>query len=74
MPQLEPRLLADIPWSTPAVMETTRRRCRDLGLSWHELPKWYDVDEPSDVLLLLDEMRAHPERAPRTAQFLIKNA
>ena len=39
-----------------------------------ELPGWYDVDEPSDVLRLLDEMRSHPDRAPRTAQFLTKNA
>lgn len=73
MPQLEPRLLHDIPWSTPAVMDATRLRCRDLGLTLRELPKWYDVDEPSDVLVLLEEMRSHPERAPRTAQFLIKN-
>lgn len=74
MPRLEPRLLRDIPWDTPAVAETIRLRCRELGLSLRELPKAYDVDEPPDVLLLLDEMRRHPERAPRTAQFLIKNA
>jgi rSAM/selenodomain-associated transferase 1 len=73
MSRLEPRVLHDIPWSTPAVMETTRLRCREAGLSVRELPKWYDVDEPSDVLRLLDELRSHPDRAPRTAQFLVKN-
>ena len=74
MARLEPRLLQDIPWGTAAVMETTRLRCREAGLVLRELPGWYDVDEPSDVLRLLDEMRTHPERAPRTAQFLTKNA
>jgi len=74
MARPEPRLWRDMPWSTPAVMETTRLRCRELGLTLRELPKWYAVDEPSDVLKLLDEMRTNPERAPRTAQFLIKNA
>jgi glycosyltransferase A (GT-A) superfamily protein (DUF2064 family) len=73
MARREPRLFCDMPWRTPAVMETTRIRCRELGLTLRELPKWYGVDEPSDVLKLLDEMRTNPERAPRTAQFLIKN-
>jgi len=73
MPRVEPRLLRDMPWSTPAVMETTRMRCRELALPLIELPKWYDVDDPSDVLALLDEVRKHPERAPRTAQFLVTN-
>jgi len=74
MSRMEPRLVRDIPWSTPAVMETTRLRCRELGVSLRELPKWYDVDEPSDVMKLLDEVRKHPERAPRTAQFFAMNA
>lgn len=73
MSKLEPRLVRDIPWSTPAVMETTRQRCRDAGLTLRELPQWYDVDEPSDVLRLIDELRKQPELAPRTAQFLVTN-
>jgi len=71
MPRVEARLLRDVPWDTPAVMEITRRRAKDLGVALHELPKWYDVDEPSDVLLLMEELRRHPERAPRTAQFIV---
>lgn len=73
MAKLEPRLLEDIPWSTPAVMETTRLRCREVGLTLRELPAWYDVDEPSDVLRLIEELRKQPELAPRTAQFLVTN-
>ena len=74
MPRVEPRLMHGVPWSTPAVMETTRMRCRELGLVLRELPQWYDVDEPSDVMRLLDELRRHPERAPRTAHFLLTSA
>ena len=74
MPRVEPRLMQDMPWSTPALMETTRIRCRERGLTLRELPPWYDVDEPSDVLRLLEELRKYPERAPRTAQFLVTNA
>lgn len=72
--RVEPRLVRDMPWSTPAVMSTTRLRCRELGLTIRELPQWYGVDEPSDVMKLLDEVRKHPERAPRTAQFLVMHA
>lgn len=71
MPRVEATLVRDMPWSTPAVMETTRLRCKNAGLAMVELPKWYDVDEPSDVLTLIDELRKHPERAPRTAQFIV---
>jgi rSAM/selenodomain-associated transferase 1 len=74
MSRVEPRLVRDIPWSTPAIMDATRLRCRELGLTIRELPRWYDVEEPSDVMKLLDEVRKHPERAPRTAQFLVMHA
>jgi len=74
MSRVETRLVRDMPWSTPAMMDTTRLRCRELGLTIRELPKWYDVDEPSDVMKLLDEVRKHPERAPRPAQFLAMHA
>jgi hypothetical protein len=65
------RATADLPWGTPAVAATIRARCKDLDLPVSELPRWYAVEEPSDVLRLLEEMRRHPERAPRTAQFLV---
>lgn len=68
---LEPRLFRGAPWGTPALVETMRVRCSDLEVNVRELPTWYDVDRPSDVLRLIDELRRHPERAPRTAQFLV---
>jgi glycosyltransferase A (GT-A) superfamily protein (DUF2064 family) len=74
MARFERRLVEDMPWHTPALLEMTRVRCKELGVPLEELPKWHAVEEPSDVLVLLEEMRKHPERAPRTAQFLVTNA
>ncbi|AKU93713.1 Glycosyltransferase [Labilithrix luteola] len=67
------RLFEDIPWETPAVLEIMRLRCRELTLPVVELDPWYEVDAPSHVMRLLEEMAKHPERAPRTAQFLVTN-
>lgn len=67
------RIFDHVPWKTPALLDATRARCRDLGLSVRELAPWYRVDDPSDVHDLLDELRRHPERAPRTAQFIVTN-
>lgn len=74
MPKLLPRLVHDIPWGTPAVVDTTRLRSRELALPYEELPASYDVDEPSDVMRLIEELRKHPERAPRTAHYLVTKA
>jgi uncharacterized protein len=48
-------LLADIPWSTPLVAETTRNRAAELGLAVIELPSWYDVDDPVSLKRLAAE-------------------
>ena len=66
-----PGVFADLPWETPALLDTLRLRCRERGIELHALTPWYGVDAPCDVLRLIDELRSHPERAPRTAQFLI---
>ena len=39
----------EIPWSTPAVLEVTRQRCRSAGLSLVELTRWRDVDTLVDL-------------------------
>lgn len=69
--RFDPALVRDLPWGTPAVIETLRVRCREHGVTLREVPAWYTVDEPSDVLRLLDELRKHPDRAPRAAQYLV---
>ena len=45
----EPALFSDMPWSTPGVMDETRRRLRTLGLTWHEPTTLWDVDLPQDL-------------------------
>lgn len=72
--RFRPALVRDLPWGTPAVFETLRVRCRELGVALREVPPWYTVDQPSDVLRLLDELRKHPDRAPRSAQYLVTHA
>ena len=42
-------LFSDMSWSTPAVMDETRRRLRQLGLTWQEPVTLWDVDLPADL-------------------------
>jgi uncharacterized protein len=44
-----PALFSDMRWSTPGVMEETRRRLQRLGLSWQEPVTLWDVDLPADL-------------------------
>jgi uncharacterized protein len=72
--RFDPVLVRDLPWGTPAIADTLRLRCRELGIAVRDVPPWYTVDQPSDVLRLLDELRKHPDRAPRCAQYLVTHA
>jgi glycosyltransferase A (GT-A) superfamily protein (DUF2064 family) len=67
----DPSLVRELPWQTPALADAFRVRCAQRALALHELPAAHAVRHPSDVLLLLEELRKAPERAPRTAQFLL---
>lgn len=49
-------LFEDIAWSTDSVADDTRARARTLGLDLVELAPWYDVDEPSTLLRLIDDI------------------
>ena len=62
----------DIPWSTPAVLAVTRRRCQDAGLRVVELSPWRDVDTLVDLAFLPQELERL--QAPRTAAFLRDSA
>jgi rSAM/selenodomain-associated transferase 1 len=44
-----PELFTAMAWSTELVMVETRKRLRQLGLSWREPGQLWDVDRPSDV-------------------------
>jgi len=43
------RLFERIPWSTPEVARVTLERAKELGLSVHLLPAWYDVDDVASL-------------------------
>jgi rSAM/selenodomain-associated transferase 1 len=49
MREPQPRLFADMAWSTSGVMAETRRRLTRLGLSWREPARLWDVDVPEDL-------------------------
>lgn len=48
----DPRWFSDMPWSTPRVMDETRRRLRAAGVRWAELAPVADIDEPPDLVHL----------------------
>ncbi len=43
-----PEVFENITWSTPQVLQQTRRQLRLADASWHELPALWDIDEPAD--------------------------
>jgi len=44
-----PALFQGIAWSTPTVLQATRRRLQRAGVNWVELPTGWDVDTPADL-------------------------
>lgn len=54
-----PQLFADIPWSTPGVLEATRERVARAGLVYQELSEWDDLDD-------IDSLRRLIDRSPET--------
>jgi hypothetical protein len=63
-----PHLFQNIAWSTSLVYQQTVDTAARLGLRIRELPRWYDVDVPADLLRLRDELLADREAQER-AQF-----
>ena len=49
MRHAQPTLFSDMRWSTPGVMDETRRRLKALGLTWQEPVTLWDVDVPEDL-------------------------
>src|SRR5262245_7118544 len=50
------RLFEDVDWSTERVSAQTLARAAELGLTAHQLPSWYDVDDPHALRLLVGEL------------------
>lgn len=67
----QPRLLRDVPMSTPTVLADTLALAGDLGLRVALLPPWYDIDTAADLERLRANLAtAPPEVAPATRAFL----
>jgi uncharacterized protein len=54
MRRAQPALFSAMRWSTPDVMDETRQRLRQLGLTWQEPVTLWDVDIPADLERLRD--------------------
>jgi hypothetical protein len=66
----QPRLFADMAWSTPSVLRVTLDRARQLALRVHVLPPWFDVDTEADLTRLRDELALGGHGPARTRAFL----
>lgn len=72
-----PAIFQNIEWSTARVYGQTLHRAARLALRACELPRWYDVDVPQDLLRLRGEFRdseAARALAPATYAWLLENA
>lgn len=67
MRQPTTEVFAEIPWSTSRVLDATRRRSRDLGLTYHATECWEDLDEFADLQRLVARS---PET--QTARYIVK--
>jgi len=53
-----PPIFERIAWSSTDVWSQTTARLKAAGTVWHELPPWYDVDEPADLTALRKRLPA----------------
>jgi hypothetical protein len=51
-----PAIFEEVSWSTPSVWEQTIARLQAFGLTYAQLPQWYDVDEAADLERLRAEL------------------
>jgi rSAM/selenodomain-associated transferase 1 len=73
--QPRPRLLREVQMSTPTVAMDTIALAEEEGLSVGLLPPWYDVDDATSLLRLMDEIEnIDKHRANHTRQFLAQNS
>ena len=76
--QAHRRMFDDIDWSTERVARQTLERAREIGLSVHTLPAWYDIDDADALRTVHAELFADvsfaadlvPHRAANTAALL----
>ena len=63
----QPRLVREVPMSTPTVLADTLALAEELRLRAELLPPWYDVDTAAELVRLAAQLRAAPpDVAPHT--------
>ena len=75
--KIHSELFANVEWSSAAVFEQTKKNAEQLKLRLREVPVWYDVDTPDDLLFLRDETAGDEKArqcAPATFSWLKRNA
>lgn len=73
----ERNLFRNVAWSTPHAYRQTADNAARAGLRTLELPSWYDVDTPADLLRLRDELlndEGARARASHTYRWLLSHA
>jgi rSAM/selenodomain-associated transferase 1 len=71
--QLHREVFEGIDWSTERVFEQTRQRAIQIGVTVHELPRGFDVDDRATLHRLCDELLGENARdnvAPQSQEFL----
>ena len=66
-----PELFTGIPWSTGAVLKSTRAILDKKGLSVSLLPPWRDIDTHEDLKALVERHRNTPFAKSRTVRFAL---
>lgn len=70
-----PEIFEDVSWSSESVYRETLEKAKSVGIeNLVELPVWYDVDVPADLIFLRNEVFADetlPRRVPETYRWLL---
>ncbi|PYT78421.1 MAG: glycosyltransferase [Acidobacteria bacterium] len=69
-----PGLFSNDGMGTRNALEALLTRARELGISVQLTDPFYDIDIAADLRQLADELRRMPRKAPRTAEWLSKQA
>ncbi len=70
--EISPLLFANIEWSSAAVYKQLLRNIAALNRSFNAIPEWFDVDTPTDLIKIRDEILSGEEAqkvAPKTFQW-----
>ncbi len=59
-----PEVIRGIDWGSDRVYDQTRQRAAEAGLEVYALPRWYDVDQPSDVEALSQRLEERLGSSP----------